>query len=129
MPIKDLTGKRFNKLVVKKFTGTNDSAQAMWLCICDCGNQKTVSNSHLRTGNTKSCGKCIKRKGALPKDITGKKFGKLTAVKNTGVKKHSTYLWECLCDCGNTRLVNIRYLKNGLVTACGGNMKCKKSIQ
>lgn len=39
-------------------------------------------------------------------DISGKKFGKLTAIKAVGKKLSSTgkiksTLWECQCDCGN----------------------------
>ena len=30
----------------------------MWLCICECGNQKTVRADHLKSGHTESCG-CI----------------------------------------------------------------------
>lgn len=38
------------------------------------------------------------------KDYTGEKFGKLTAIRNTGVKseKRNGYVWEFVCDCGET---------------------------
>jgi len=43
---------------------------------------------------------------ALIKDITNQKFGKLLVIKNTLTKnKQGYYLWECLCDCGNSHLV------------------------
>jgi len=40
------------------------------------------------------------------KNLTGKKFGKLTVIKNTGQKdKWGSYLWLCKCDCGNYKKV------------------------
>ena len=59
--IKDQTGKRFGRLVVKSFVskGVNPSRN-IWLCVCDCGNEKESSIHGLRTGQTKSCG-CLMR--------------------------------------------------------------------
>ena len=34
------------------------------------------------------------------KDLTGQKFGLLTALEKTD-KKNKTYFWKCKCDCGN----------------------------
>lgn len=41
----------------------------------------------------------------MPKalDITGQKFGKLTAIKRGPSKNNKTY-WYCQCDCGNPEL-------------------------
>ena len=49
--IKDITGKRFGRLVVIKRI---DSKHL--LCICDCGTEVVVSYGNLTSGNTKSCG-------------------------------------------------------------------------
>jgi len=63
----DITGQRFGRLVVIRYhgyetpKGTSDSRNALWLCKCDCGNEAIVRGSHLRAGETKSCG-CITRK-------------------------------------------------------------------
>lgn len=51
-PIKDLTGKRFGKLVVIG----QDTKQYYWLCKCDCGNTTSVNGAKLNNGHTKSCG-------------------------------------------------------------------------
>ena len=41
-------------------------------------------------------------------DLTGKKFGYLVAVKNTGVKKWNSCVWECLCTaCGSTTFIPV----------------------
>ena len=57
----DLTGQRFGKLLVLKYTKTEKNV-AYWLCQCDCGNQIEISSHSLVTGNTQSCG-CLKSKG------------------------------------------------------------------
>lgn len=57
--IKDLQGKKFGTLFVVKDTGKRYMKNAMWLCVCDCGNQVEVKGSSLSSRHTKSCGKCI----------------------------------------------------------------------
>jgi hypothetical protein len=57
---KDLTGKKFNRLIVKSLKGTNKYGKRLWECICDCGKKIVVDTSSLTTGNTKSCG-CYKQ--------------------------------------------------------------------
>jgi hypothetical protein len=60
MPIKDMTGKRFGRLVVIARAGSNNySRLATWSCKCDCGNESIVVGQSLRSGITKSCG-CLK---------------------------------------------------------------------
>lgn len=34
----------------------NKNGRYYWNCICECGNNVTVAGTHLRNGNTKSCG-------------------------------------------------------------------------
>ena len=53
--VKNLLGLRFNLLVVKAFSNTQNH-QALWLCVCDCGNEKVVLGHSLQRGTTKSCG-------------------------------------------------------------------------
>lgn len=61
------------------------------------------------------------------KDITGKKFGKLTALQrlhnNKGLAK-----WLCVCECGNLVEVNCYNLNNGHTKSCGCLQKCKASM-
>lgn len=52
----DLTGKVFERLTVLSFVGMTKSRKSRWLCLCDCGNTKTVHGSNLKTGIAKSCG-------------------------------------------------------------------------
>ena len=42
----DLTGKRFDKLVVIQYDHS-DKRGRYWLCKCDCGNTKVVNGSYV----------------------------------------------------------------------------------
>lgn len=56
--VPDISGQRFGKLVVMRFSHSQRSA--MWECMCDCGNSTIVKCGNLRSGNTTSCG-CVQR--------------------------------------------------------------------
>lgn len=58
--VKDLTDKRFDKLVAVECVGRTNNGNAKWLCKCDCGGEKIVASWGLRSDKTHSCG-CIKR--------------------------------------------------------------------
>lgn len=60
-PIKDLSGKRFGKLIVQKSTDLRDnSGHVIWECLCDCGETCYIPSIRLVTNNTMSCG-CLRR--------------------------------------------------------------------
>lgn len=63
---KDLTGKRFGKLLVVRKIKNNFYGQKQWLCQCDCGKQKVYTTGTLTQGGTKSCG-CFNKKIAKVK--------------------------------------------------------------
>lgn len=60
---KDLTGQKFGMLTaikrVEDKVSSTGKHYVMWLCKCDCGNDKVVARSALTKGETRSCG-CIK---------------------------------------------------------------------
>lgn len=59
--IKDITNKRFGKLVALYPTGKRDyKLSVYWHCRCDCGNEVDVTQDCLVYGNYKSCG-CLKQ--------------------------------------------------------------------
>lgn len=53
--IKDLTNQRFGRLIAKKRVN-KPRERGRWLCICDCGEEKEVMQTHLITGKIRSCG-------------------------------------------------------------------------
>lgn len=56
-------------------------------------------------------------------DISGMKFGKLTAIKKVGYgvdKDGKRYaLWQCKCDCGGEKIANQHTLIDGKIKSCG----------
>lgn len=52
----DITGKKYGRLTTLKYVGKNARNRAMWLCLCECGNEKVVMVRHLKTGAIVSCG-------------------------------------------------------------------------
>ena len=54
-------------------------------------------------------------------DLTGRKFGRLTAKRRVGSDIHKNALWECSCECGSgtTVIVTATHLKRGHTNSCG----------
>jgi hypothetical protein len=112
----DLTGQSFGKLVVLENTGKRDKyGMILWHCRCDCGKEREVPGTLLKSGNTKSCGCGRARK----LDLTGRRFGRLVAIEDTGKKAWGSYVWRCLCDCGNESEVSAGDLTAGRTKSCG----------
>lgn len=53
------------------------------------------------------------------KDITGQRFGRLTAVAFSHVGEDSRAYWECKCDCGRYTIVSGKSLRSGNTSSCG----------
>jgi hypothetical protein len=51
-------------------------------------------------------------------DLSGCRFGRWLCQKAGGVHNEDRY-WECVCDCGTTRLVKAGSLVNGRSKSCG----------
>lgn len=122
-------GDKFGSLIVIHYQQSDKNYNSMWLCQCECGNQTLVRTQALKSGRTKSCGcqkpKPPKKDGlgrVITVDLTGKKFGHLTALHIDSSKKQGAKYWICQCDCGVTKTVNSSDLKNGYVKSCG----CKR---
>lgn len=60
MVFQDLTGQKFNKLTILSHAGKNKTGQSLWLCRCECGNEKIVSAHHMKASTVKSCGCLLK---------------------------------------------------------------------
>jgi len=52
-------------------------------------------------------------------DITGEKFGKLTAIREVGRGKWNKRRYLCSCDCGKAKLVTFDHLRSGSSKSCG----------
>jgi hypothetical protein len=52
----DLTGQRFGRLIVVRFSHVDAHRTTRWRCQCDCGKVTVVDSNSLQQGMTKSCG-------------------------------------------------------------------------
>jgi 5-methylcytosine-specific restriction endonuclease McrA len=117
--LKDLTGRRYGKLIALHPDGQDSRKRFYWLCICDCGNEVKVKSNNLRTGNSKSCG-CVKKElGKSVKDLTGKVFGELTVLERDMSRTDGGKVyWLCKCSCGEVVSVWRAHLLNKHSVKC-----------
>lgn len=116
-PAINLVGRRFGKYLVVKFVGRNYYRNnALWRCRCECGEE-----SVLRSHDLKPHSKCLSCAGyARRVDLTGKRFGRLVALKPQATDKTTGNVrWLCLCDCGNYSTVSTTGLRQGGTQSCG----------
>lgn len=95
--LKDISNQKFGLLTAVKYVGDEK-----WECKCECGNVVYATGNSLRTGRRTNCG-CNKKTRLI--DLTGKKFGKLTVISKSNVRKGNRVYWDCICDCGNKTVV------------------------
>lgn len=118
----DLTGETFGFLTVVKQVRKPKDATIFWECKCKCGNFAVVSGCHLKSGHTKSCGKCKLTKGEHPwnfVDLTGKTFGYLTVKEFSRISSRGEAMWNCVCKCGKMKDVTSYSLTQGTIWQCG----------
>jgi len=60
-----------------------------------------------------------KSKYSSMKDITGQRFGRLTAIRPTDKRSGLYIVWEFLCDCGNVAYIAGSRVKGGHICSCG----------
>ena len=106
---KDLTGQKFNRLVVLERAHNSKSNQTQWLCRCDCGKTAIVRSSSLINGHTKSCG-CF-----------GNEVRKINTDQTTHGKSHTRLygIWSEMkgrCFCPTSKIYE--YYGGKGVTVC-----------
>jgi len=98
----DLIGQKFGRLLPIKCVGKNNNRECLWLCKCECGNEKIISGRSLRSGATRSCG-CLQKEFIIFKNT---KHGHAKRDK----KSKTHIAWGHMIDrCTN---VNNKYYKD-----------------
>jgi hypothetical protein len=95
----DMTGLRFNRLVVKERAGVRNG-HMHWLVRCDCGVEKVVSGSAVRRGHQKSCG-CMIRTHGMSRSVTYKSWQSMwSRCTNTASLNYRRYgaVGVTVCD-------------------------------
>ncbi len=111
----DLVGMQFGYLTVIERSKSARGALA-WVCRCVCGSLVTRETGLLDDSPNASCG--CKQNVGLREDVTGERFGRLTALHFDESKKSNTH-WVCRCDCGKEVSVRLQNLKTGETQSCG----------
>lgn len=92
----ELENKIFGDVLVLEFE-REENSHALWKCLCMlCNDIMYVTTSNLKSGNTKSCGSCCKRKTNYKQEceiIKRLQFGekKTNIAKEFGVSRHVVY--------------------------------------
>ncbi len=115
----DLTGQRFGSLTVIRPTDRRVNRRIVWECRCDCGNTAYVVTQYLKDGSARCCKDCQK-KNRPKRDITGMRFGILTALYPTEKRDYNqSVIWHCRCDCGNEVEHSCAELQKENYISCG----------
>lgn len=118
-----LTGQKYNMLtVLHRAESKGSTKHTKWLCKCDCGKIAEVRSDALTSDKAYSCG-CTRRPNKGIPDITGNRFGKLTALyelpREERPHSKNTRAWLCQCTCGETTKVTGNDLRSGRISSCG----------
>lgn len=116
----ELIGQKFGKLMVIGKTDHLEERYRVWLCRCDCGNSIEVNTRKLKRGTVLDCGCGGKKRRANQKeDLVGQKFGQLTVLSESPRRMAGRISWNCLCTCGNQKIITSQALKSGKTKSCG----------
>ena len=108
----DLSGARFNRLLVIEKSGRSTDRHILWLCKCDCGNETIVTSRDLTSGHTQSC-------GCYNKEMTSKAK---TKHGGRGNHKNTERLYRIWADmrrrCNSKELKSYKYYGGLGVKVC-----------
>lgn len=122
----DLTGRIFGDLTVLEKTKPKKLRSGVWWhCICACGEECDVPGTLLTTGRKNRCSGRAHIRNYNYNDITGQKFGLLTALyPSKRFDKSGSVIWHCQCECGNETDVSYNNLMYTNRKSCG----CQRQI-
>lgn len=110
---KGLIGQKIQNWTILDITDQRKYTYIVLKCQCDCGNIEFKTLPDIKNTKGKYCQKCHIR------DITGQKFGKLTAIKHLGTDQFRQSKWLCKCECGGETIITLGHL-----TATKGTLSC-----
>lgn len=88
-------------------------------CLCQCGTEKVLRLSALRSGRTTSCG-CARREAITLVIPPGTVFGRLTVISEAPrMGKCSVRALLCRCECGTEKAIRQGALRSGSTKSCG----------
>ncbi|NJP37166.1 hypothetical protein [Alkalicoccus luteus] len=110
MQMINLKGKKFNRLrVIRRINIGKPGVH--WVCVCDCGNHKTIDGASLRKGLTRSCG-CIQKENAAKAQI---KHGNSKRGSRTRLYR----IWSSMINrCTNPKYNESHYYSERGISIC-----------
>lgn len=112
-------GTKVGRLTVVEPTDQKKSGYIVWRCRCECGGEILLDTRCLQRGTRRDCG-CVSVVRPGQKDISGMRYGKLTALRPTEERgSKGDTVWVCRCDCGNEVRVELGQLTSGCRKSCG----------
>lgn len=125
---KDVTGKRFGRLLVismaDDYISPSGSRLSRCKCVCDCGNEVIINLSQLVTGATRSCG-CLHNSSGLLKDVPSlvekydfKRNSEIGLNFETLTARTTTKAWWKCSKCGNSWLATIASQNDKIKHGC-----------
>ena len=113
----DWSGKRVGHLTVGTRVASDKQNNAQWSCKCDCGNEVVVRGSFLKRQLycSQSCQLLLEK---IRLDITGQRFGRLTAVRFLKIGAARKSKWLFMCDCSNQVETLADEVLNGNTRSC-----------
>ncbi len=112
-------GTRCGMLEVTEPTDLRKNGYTVWRCVCDCGGECLLDTRALQRGCRTDCG-CRTRLPPGAVDLTGQRFGRLTALAPTDQRGYGgRIIWRCRCDCGADVPVSAGQLTGGYTKSCG----------
>ena len=113
----NLSGKKFHRLTVIKFSNIPNTKKPMWWCLCDCGNGVLINSYNILSGNTKSCG-CLKNETFryMIKTSNPKCYKKYVSGEKDTVEYQT---WEAIkTRCNNKNAANYEYYGGRGIQVC-----------
>lgn len=118
----NVVGKTIGNFQVLRYVPDRKGKGRFYECLCVCGHTSVRSANSITSRSDNKCRRCP------VKDLTGMKFGDLTATKRLGLKFDGTAnrpLWLFTCICGGEKILHPRRVtsKDHPVTNCGCRRK------
>lgn len=132
-----MIGERFGKLtILRELESIRDNSGSLRRIVevrCDCGNISEKKLKYLKSGETTTCGSCVKIVvGTSAKgnpvikvdsfvdelEMVGTKYQRWTVV-DTGFKQTDSRMVKAICECGTEQMVSKSALKTGHSVSCG----------
>lgn len=121
---KNIAGQKHGKLTAIKRDFSKTTNEPYWWFSCECGNVKSINKKAFTQKRSNACGDCSKERV----DITGQKFGRLTAIERDWSKQGAEVFWWFKCDCGNTKSINKKKFTQKKTLSCGCVQKDKAKV-